>query len=316
MGDTLLADIGGTNARFALLRDGGPGPVLRLATADFPDLQAALARARAALGTDHVEAAAVCAAGPPQGGAITLTNCRWTVSLAAIAAGTGARRTLLLNDFTALAAALPALPAQGLQPLGGGVGEAQAPLAVIGPGTGLGVSAHLPGPGTGVQLTGEGGHVDLPAGNATEERIIERLRARFGHVSAERVLSGPGLGALYRAMHPSTREAADPPAEGVAAEAAAGDLRARACVHQFCAFLGAVAGNLALTLGARGGVYLGGGILPAWGPLFERTVFRERFEDKGRYREYLRRIPAYMITDPQPALRGLARLLSHHGDST
>jgi glucokinase len=311
MGDTLLGDIGGTNARFALLRAGSPGPALRLATADFPDLKAALADALAALGAGTVEAAAVCAAGPPEDGVIAMTNCPWEVSLAAIATVTGARQTLLLNDFAALAAALPALPPEGLQPLGGGPGRGQAPLAVIGPGTGLGVSAHLPGPGAGVQVAGEGGHADLPAGNAAEDRIIERLRERFGHVSAERVLSGPGLGALYRAMHPSPADAAPPSAERVAAEAAAGDAQALACVRQFCAFLGTVAGNVALTFGARGGLYLGGGILPAWGPLFQGAVFRERFEDKGRYRDYLSRIPTYMITDPQPALRGLARLLAH-----
>lgn len=311
-GISLLADVGGTNARFALARGGRIEQALTLATDDFPDLSAALAHALQALGVQSLQAVAMCAAGPPRDGVITLTNHTWQASEAALRAATGVEQPLLVNDFTALAASLPALKPQHLRALGGGAPEPGAARAVIGPGTGLGVSGLLPGTLGEAIISGEGGHVDLAAASAEEDRILVRLRARFGHVSAERVLSGSGLEALYAAMQPDGTIGTPPRAPAIAARAGDGDAAALACVRQFCAWLGAVAGDLALTLGARGGVYLGGGIVPAWGALFQDTVFRQRFEDKGRYREYLRAIPAYIITTPQPALIGLHRLLAQH----
>lgn len=305
---SLLADIGGTHARFALAHDGVPGEPVVVVTADFADLSAALDHALAALGAPRLDGAAVCAAGPPADGVIHLTNCPWQVSAAAIARRVGAGPVVLVNDYTALAAALTALAPAQLRAVGGGSADPLSPRAVIGAGTGLGVSACVPAPAGEVHLCGEGGHVSLAAASAEEDRILARLRKRFGHVSAERVLSGDGLTNLYRAMHPG----APPPPRGeaVAASAAAGDLRARACVSQFCAWLGAVAGDLALTFGARGGVYLGGGIVPGWGPLFDAGAFRDRFEAKGRYRGYLSAIPVWIITAPHPAFVGLARLLA------
>ncbi len=306
----LLGDIGGTHARFALADLKGRdrvSPPRVLATADHPDLGAALAHALADLGAPRLDAVAVCAAGPPRGGTIALTNCPWQVSEAALAAATGVARPLLVNDFTALASALPALAAADLDTLQAGDPGACGARAVIGPGTGLGVSGVVPGPDGEALLTGEGGHVDLAAADSAEDAILARLRERFGHVSAERVLSGPGLTSLHAAMWPD-----DPPTEpaAVAARAATGDARAHATVVQFCAWLGAVAGDLALTLGARGGVYLAGGVIRAWGPLFDRGAFLRRFAAKGRYREYLEAIPVYIITTPHPAFTGLARLLA------
>ncbi len=312
-GTTLLADIGGTHARFALARPGASpavGQPLVLATAEFPDLPTALEHARSALGARRVDAVGVCAAGPPRDGAIALTNCSWQVSESALAEATGVPHPLLVNDFTAIAAALPALQAPDLDTLRGGTAHAQAARAVVGPGTGLGVSALIPGVGADALVCGEGGHVDLAAATVREDAILARLRERFGHVSAERVLSGPGLANLYAAMHPG-HAAADP--AQIARRAADGDARATACVTQFCAWLGAVCGDVALTFGARGGLYLAGGIVPAWGEVFQREAFATRFVDKGRCRDYLARVPVYIISAPCPALTGLARLLARRG---
>lgn len=303
----LLADVGGTHARFALARAGHIGNAVTLATADHADLRDALAHAMRVLDAARLGATALCAAGPLRDDAIVLTNCAWQISREALAAATGVADPLLVNDFTALAAALPSLGDTDREQVGGGEPEPGAACAVLGAGTGLGMSGLIPRTDAHEALiAGEGGHADLAAATPDEDRILERLRQRFGHVSLERVLSGDGLCNLYAAMHPD-RDA--PPAPGIAALAATGDPHALACVQQFSAWLGAVAGDLVLTLGARGGIYLGGGIVPAWGALFPRDVFRARFEDKGRYREYLQGVPAYIITARDPALRGLKRLL-------
>ena len=314
----LLADIGGTNARFALLRDGVVEPPMVVSTADFATLHDALLHALSSLRAPALAAVGVCAAGPPDDGVITLTNCHWDVSERTLAATTHAPRVVLVNDFTALAAALPALTETDLKHLAGGPGRPGLSRAVIGPGTGLGMSACVPGANGHSFITGEGGHADLAAVNAQEELILARLRERFGHVSAERVLSGPGLVNLYQAMHPSAvrrDETAVPhvmPWTGpaIAALAAQGEPQALACVHQFSAWLGAVSGDFALTVGARAGLYLTGGILAAWGDLFPRQVFRARFIAKGRYESYLAAIPTYLITTPYPAFVGLHQLIA------
>lgn len=306
----LVADIGGTHARFALVRDGALQQPRVLATADFADLASALQHALETLNAPQLEGVAACAAGPPRDGAIRLTNCPWEVRESALAQAVDGGPVILVNDFTAQAAALGALRASQLRPLGRGTALPGAPRAVIGPGTGLGVSAALPGPAGDTYVTGEGGHVSLAAADAREDQILARLRERFGHVSAERVLSGQGLVNLYCAMHPEQARPAPSRGEEVAALARAGDEPARACLRQFCCWLGAVAGDVALTFGARGGVYLTGGILPAWGTLFDEPAFRRRFEAKGRHAEYLAGIPTSLITAPYPALAGLARLLA------
>lgn len=309
---SLLADVGGTNVRFALARDGRIGTPITLATLDYPDLGAAFAQAMNRLGAERVQRVALCAAGPPRDGRIKLTNARWEISEGVLRELTGVARPLLVNDFAALAASLPVLEPQHLRTVGGGAAQAGAARAVLGPGTGLGVSGWLPGVRGEAIITGEGGHVDLAANCVEEDRLLARLRTRFGHVSAERVLSGSGLEALYQAMDLDRESEPALRAADIAARATRGDPRAMACVRQFCAWLGAVAADLALTLGARGGLYLGGGIVPAWGDLFQADVFRQRFEDKGRYREYLSAIPTYIIVAPDPALLGLQRLLTHH----
>ena len=244
-----------------------------------------------------------------------MTNGHWAFSIAALQRELGFERLVVINDFSALALALPGLQPSELRQLGGGAAVAGAPRALIGPGTGLGVSGLLAGdaPGRWLPLQGEGGHVTLAASNPREAAVVQVLRNEFGHASAERAISGQGLEALYAAV---CRLDAIPgstplPAAEVSRRAlAAIDAQCVEALDLFCGFLGIVAGNLALTLGATGGVYIGGGIVPRLGEGFTRSRFRACFEDKGRFRSYLEAIPVFVIhTEVSPALLGAARAL-------
>ncbi len=297
----LLADIGGTNARFTLLRGGVSRPAAAMRLDDHASIEAAIAHY---LGSQALAAppdgALLAVAGPVQGNSAMLTNRGWQVSGAGISAALGIRAARVLNDFEALAWSLPALACPGLLAIGPTLpATAGAPMAVLGPGTGLGVGAFLP---PNRVLPGEGGHATLAAGDAEEAAILAVLRRRHGHVSAERILSGPGLVALHEAL----AEVHGQPAPGLtAAEITAG---APATLGLFCAMLGGFAGNVALTLGARGGVFLGGGILPRIPAALAASAFRSRFEAKGRLAPYLAAIPTWLITRPDAALVGLAHL--------
>lgn len=314
-GVRLLADIGGTRARFALLgADGTLGAPLVLATAEHDGFGAALDEFRSRSGfSGRFDDAAVCVAAPLDDGDIRLTNSHWVISRAALAESTGVAEPLLVNDFTAVAMSLTRLGDTDVRLLGGGRPRAGAPAAVIGPGTGLGVSALIPDAHGGhVALASEGGHVTLACADEHEIEAVAGLRRRFAHVSAERVLSGPGLEVLHEVLAELAGESPPPArdAETIARLAREGrsPVAARS-VAMFTRWLGAVAGDLALTLGARGGVYIAGGIVLAWGKTFDAGLFRRGFEDKGRYRAYLESIPTWLITHPHPAFEGLAAML-------
>ncbi len=241
-----------------------------------------------------------------------MTNHPWSFSIREVQAALALQRLVVINDFTALALALPLLQPHQLHAIGAGQAREGAPKAVLGPGTGLGVSALIPHGSAFVPLAGEGGHVTLSAANEAEEAVIAHLRQRFGHASAERALSGSGLSNLYLAccaVAGRPPEALEP--EQVSALALAdADPMCRQAVEMFFAFLGSTAGNLALTLGALGGVYIGGGIVPRLITLLDASPFRSRFEAKGRYASYLRDIPTWVITSEfPPALLGAARAL-------
>lgn len=310
----VLADVGGTLARFAFLEKAGrPGDPVEVATGDHESFEAALAAFLDAAGVQPPLAGiAVCAAGPLRDdGSIRLTNCPWIVDPDSVSQSTGTGRPIVVNDFAAIARALPHLEECDRQWLGGGPGQAGALLAVLGPGTGLGVAGLVSdGEGGWCPIDGEGGHVSLTPANAREWQVIEQLIDRFGHASAERAISGPGLANLYAALSAVDGEdAPTPESTEIAARAFAGtDRRAAETVGLFTAWLGSLAGDLALTLGARGGVYVAGGIVHAWGDRFDEKHFRARFEAKGRYREWLAKVPAWRIVHPQPGLLGLARL--------
>ena len=309
----LVGDVGGTNARFAVVR-GAAAPVCAetLACADFPGLDAAVrayldrARPPAAPG-----AAALGVAAPVDGDRVRFTNRRaWSFSIAETRARLGFETLHVVNDFAALALSVPELGPDDTRAVGGGAPRPGAPVAVLGPGTGLGMSGLLPGPDGGrpVPLSGEGGHAALAPVGAREAAVAAMLARRFGHVSIERAVSGPGLVNLAAALAEIDGRA--PPAAEAAeiASAAAVDPVAAEALAMFAAMLGTAAADLALTLGARGGVYIGGGVVPRLGGAFPEAVFRARFEDKGRFGPWLAAVPTRIVTRPDPAFLGLAAL--------
>ncbi|AOW13926.1 glucokinase [Hydrogenophaga crassostreae] len=318
----LLADVGGTNARFAL-QAGSHGEIAHIQTlpcADHATLGDAIHHYLSLQTRDQRPVlGSIAIANPIQGDRVQMTNHHWSFSISELRESLGLQRLELLNDFTALALALPHLPAADLRQIGGRPGvSAQASktaLGLIGPGTGLGVSGLVPdGRGGWYPLQGEGGHVTLAATNAAEHAVLALLQARYGHVSAERAVSGQGLGNLYGAL--IQRDTGLWPVQlPTAAEISlgainGGDPRAHEALDLFFAFLGNVAGNLALTLGAWGGIFLGGGILPRLGSRLEQSQFRERFEAKGRFENHLKQVPVWVIEARQsPALLGAARKL-------
>jgi glucokinase len=315
----LLADIGGTNARFAWqAAPGAPiSDVQVLPGAQYPTLQAAMRAYLDGLGRGAPAAVAIAIANPITGDMVRMTNHDWAFSQSAVKAEFGLRTLRLLNDFTALALALPDLPAAELRQVGGGEAVPGVAMGLVGAGTGLGVSGLLPdGHGGWVPLEGEGGHVTLPATTARERTVMDGLIRRYGHASAERVCCGQGLVDTCAILCEADGVAAQGlDSASAVSEAAlkAGHPQALETLNIFCAMLGSVAGNLALTLGARGGVYVGGGIVPRLGAWFDQSPFRERFDNKGRFTGLLQGMPVRVITSAQsPALLGAARALDAH----
>lgn len=308
----LVADIGGTRARFALLDEAGiPGDIRILDVADHAGPYEAINAYLDKVGQRQLSAVALAIAAPVGNDSVRLTNADWVFSCNELRKRLGIKHSRLLNDFTALALALPHLPANELRQVGGGTARAFAPKAVLGPGTGLGVSGLLADRGRWLPLAGEGGHVTLAPADARESEILTLAWQEMPHISAERLVSGCGMPFLHRLVaavdgFPAT-EMETPE---IVASALDGDAHCRATINTFCAMLGTVAGNLALTLGAQGGVYIAGGIVPRLGNLFELSPFRARFEAKGRFSPYLASIPAYVILSPAPALIGAAHALS------
>jgi len=304
----LLGDIGGTNARFALIRyEGGPVEEIRtLSGADYPGPAEAIEAYLKLAGGERPVAGAIGIANPIDGDSIKMTNHTWAFSIEALRKAVGLTKLIFINDFTALALSLPQLPANELVQVGGKAADRNAAIGVLGPGTGLGVSGLVPSPSGYIPLSGEGGHVTISARTEEEFAVVQELGRTHPHVSAERILSGPGLVNLHEALA-AVRGLPSPGlgAPEISAAALEGkDKLAVDTIHMFCAFLGTVAGNLALTLGARGGVFIGGGIIPRLGDLIHRTPFRARFEEKGRFQGYLGEMPVWVIHSAYPALIG------------
>lgn len=304
----LVADVGGTRVRFAVCAPGGaPLDTKVLAVADFPGIAEA---AQSYLGglRERPKRGAIAVAGPVAGDFFTMTNHTWSFSTEAVRRALGLESLVLVNDFEASALAIPHLSAVDVVQWGGGTPVQRAPCAILGPGTGLGVASLVWGGARWVAVPGEGGHVDFAPDDDDEVFILRELAARFGHVSLERILSGPGLVHLFEVFAkklglPLARQTI--PAD-VAAAALRGDAAAVAAARAFSGILGAAAGNLALTLGARGGVFIAGGVVANLGAAFDRALFRDRFEAKGRFAGYLAQIPTFHIVNPFPALVGLA----------
>lgn len=311
----LLGDVGGTNARFAWqdAPDGEPADVAVYPGAEYDTLLAVISHYLKVKGKPTPAACAIGIANPITGDQVRMTNHHWSFSIAQLKGQLGVARLVVINDFTALVLALPALPKADLQQVGRGTAMQGGNIALLGAGTGLGVSGLVAShSGQLIPVTGEGGHVTLAAHDDHEAAVVQHLRGRFGHVSAERVLSGPGLINLYQTLCALAAQQADRlDAAAIIARARAGeDAQCAKALDLFFNFLGSVAGDLALTLGARGGVYIGGGILPRLITELERSSFRDRFESKGRFRDYLLDIPTLVMnTKVSPAFLGAARAL-------
>ena len=312
----LLADIGATNAKFALLANGELGRVRTFNVADFArfdDVVAAFLEDSA----DQVRAthALIAVAGPVEGTHSALTNCSWLIDAHELRKTFGLEARIV-NDFEATALSPPCLDAADLYVIGGGQATDGAPMAVLGPGTGLGVACLVPASNRFIVLASEGGHATLAGACDREDRILDHLRQRFGHVSAERALSGDGLENIYQAIAAIEGINATPctAAEITKNALNGGSPTAVAALETFCALLGSFAGSVALTFGARGGVYIAGGIAPRMVDFLARSEFRRRFEAKGRFQSYLGSVPTNVIVHPAATFVGLKSLVQRRPD--
>ena len=305
----IIADIGCTNARFALLNtDGSIQDEIVLQGADHPDFVSAVQEYLSLISNPCITEAAVAIANPIDGDLIKMTNHNWNFSIEE------ARKTLKLdslifkNDFEALAMSIPFLEDNDLHQVGGGKIKKKRAIGVLGPGTGLGVSGLVFSGEKWIPLSGEGGHVSLSPTNKRQARILEVCWERYQHVSSERLISGSGLQKIYQAICQLDDVSTILNLTPQEISKSALDKTNKQCEETldiFTAMLGVVAGNLALTLGAKGGIYIGGGIIPKLGDYFENSPFREHFEAKGRFNPYLKKIPVFVIKSENPALIGI-----------
>ncbi len=314
--NALVADIGATNARFALANDKGLLNVKTLACNDHPSLEAAAKTYLEGLSTSvRIESAALAIAAPLDGSdQVTMINHPWNFSIEQTRQTLGLKSLRALNDFEALAYGVLLLKEDDYYAIGNATAQKDKPVAIIGPGTGLGVAGIVFKDGTPVIVPTEGGHVTMPAANAREFALFEWLKKeKYSHVSAERVISGKGLVNVYHALCGIDGRTLP---ERTAAEITQAALTGvcpvcRETVDLFCRFLGVVAGNLALSYGAFGGVYIAGGIVPKLGEQFFReSSFHEGFLAKGRFKAYVEKIPVRIITHPYAALEGLRYTLT------
>ncbi|UVW29687.1 glucokinase [Massilia sp. H6] len=315
-GVRLLADIGGTNARFAL--EPAPGRFAAIEVLSCNDhatlgdaLRAYLALPQVAALHGGIGHAAIAIANPVVGDQVRMTNHHWAFSIEALRQECGLDTLLVVNDFSALARSLPHLDGQKLQ-VGGGAPVADAPLGLLGAGTGLGVSGLIPLAAHWTALRSEGGHVSFSPVNEREVAILQFAWREFEHVSSERLLSGAGVELIYRALCDQAGRAVESlAAPEISRRALAGECTlCDEVLETFCGMLGTAAGNLAITLGAQGGVYIGGGIVPRLGERFLASSFRRRFEQRGRFSSYMAAIPTYVITADYPAFLGVSSILS------
>ncbi len=303
----LVGDVGGTNARLALC-DVDTGEIAQAKTysgLDYPSLEAVIQvylKEHNATVTDGCIAIAC----PITGDWVAMTNHTWAFSIAGMKENLGFSHLEIINDFTAVSMAIPMLRPEHVMQFGGEAPLAGKPIAVYGAGTGLGVAHLIHADQRWISLPGEGGHVDFAPNSEEEGIILEHLREELGHVSAERVLSGPGLVNLYRAIVKSDDRLPENLQPKDVTERALADscTDCRRALSLFCVIMGRFGGNLALNLGTFGGVYIAGGIVPRFLEFFKASGFRGGFEDKGRFKAYVQDIPVYLITHTQPGLLG------------
>ncbi|RZA31554.1 MAG: glucokinase [Lysobacteraceae bacterium] len=317
-GPRLLADIGATHARFGL--ETAPGVLRQVAVLlcdDFSGIVPLLHAYLAQTGGVRINHAAFALANPISGDTIRMTNRDWAFSTDEVRRALGLSTLLIVNDFTALAMALPGFEPKDLLQVGGGAPQSHAVAGVLGPGTGLGVSGVIPTIDGFVTLGSEGGHVNFAPADEREFAILQYAWQEWPHVSNERLISGPGIELMYRALAKRNGVTGDQAAPRSTADIVSGALEQHdaLCLETlevFAGMLGGAAANLAVTLGAFGGIFIGGGIVPRIAEWFATSPFRARFEAKGRFTDYIAQIPTYVIMTPNPALHGVSRILSEH----
>ncbi len=310
----LIADIGGLYARFAIETSYGEFAKQRsLRCADFPSFEAAMSAYLNSLKSATVAHAAVAMANPVDGDQVRMTNYHWQFSIEETRVNLGLETLVVVNDFTSLAMALPRLSPTDFRQVGTGQAVKNSVIGLIGSGSGLGVSGLIPSGEGWTSLGSEGGHASFAPADARESAVLQYAWRQFGHVSFERLLSGPGLELTYLAL-------ADLQQKKVSALSApditrmALDNKDALCTETlevFCNVLGTAASNLAVTLGALGGIYIGGSIVPRLGEFFDRSGFRKRFEDKGRFSNYVASIPTFVITAPEATFLGASAILDN-----
>ncbi|MGB3503347.1 MAG: glucokinase [Mesorhizobium sp.] len=306
----LIGDIGGTNARFAILVDAfaEPKEFPTVATADFATIDEAIQTMVLDRTSLQPLTAVLAVAGPVDGDEVALTNCPWVVRPKVMAANLDLEDIIILNDFEAQALAVVALGETNLVKIGGGAPDPGAGRVVLGPGTGLGVAGLICSRHIWIPVPGEGGHMDIGPRSPRDFEIFPHIERIEGRVSGEQILCGRGLVNLYRAV--SKADGKEPvhttPAEITAAALDKSDPVAVETIELFCVYLGRVAGDLALVFMSRGGVYLTGGIAQKIVPALLQSGFRQAFEDKAPHSALMRDMPIFVITHPLAAIMGLA----------
>ncbi len=306
----LIGDIGGTNARFALLNDATSEPVVFpvVPTGGYPSIQAALETSILPQAAQRPRSAIIAVAAPVKGDAIPLTNAGWVITPADMIATLGLSDVIVLNDFEAQALAVAAIAKTDCAQIGAGTPLESASCAVLGPGTGLGVAGLLHTHATYFPVPGEGGHVDIGPRTPRDTAIWPHLETIEGRISAEQLLCGRGIVNIYQAIchTDGLTPAHTDPAEVTSAALAGTDAACVETLSLFAGYLGRVAGDMALIFMARGGVYLAGGISQKILPALQQPEFRAAFEDKAPHSALMRSIPTYVVTHPFAALAGLA----------
>lgn len=311
MNHFLVADIGGTNARIGLVTAEGNEifGIEQVPNRDFPSLVSVFnSYLRKAQCVVHPRKACFAVASPVVGDKVSFTNNSWSFSIQEIKGQLGLEYLKVINDFEAIAMSLPYLSKEEARKIGGGTAVPHHAIAVLGPGTGLGMAALVPAHPKSIPLAAEGGHASFAPQDRVEEYIAHRLTEKIGFVSNEDLLCGQGLVNIYEGLcsyHRTPFQAVDAATianRGLQAD----DPISREALDRFCGILGSVAGDYALQIGAKGGVYIAGGIVPRFVDFFESSSFRARFEQKGRFRSYMESIPTFVVLASQPGLIGAA----------
>ncbi|MDF2178765.1 glucokinase [Aliiglaciecola sp. CAU 1673] len=314
MNAKFVADVGGTNIRLAQVVNGQLTAIQKYLCNDYATINDAITAYTASYPDLDFRAGCIAIACPVDKDLIKMTNHHWQFSKAALKEALKLDWLDVINDYTAIAMSLPVLADDQKEQIGGGKAEPNKSIAVFGPGTGLGVGHLIPASSGWQCLDGEGGHVDFAPVDETDVVIWRFLTKKYGHASAEEVLSGRGIVQIYQAIAEHSGRFADLTDPADITERALLN-RCDLCVatlNQFCKVMGSFGGNLALNLGTFGGVYIAGGIAPRFVDFLKASEFRERFEYKGRFKDYVAAIPTYVITEPEHGLIGTAAYLEQH----